>query len=239
MRFIHLDTVGSTQTEARNRLDVGETGPLWVRADSQTDGRGRRGRAWSSPSGNLFATALLPTTLDAARSALVGFAAALAIADTLETYGIRSGVTLKWPNDVLIGGAKISGILIEREGSHLLVGIGMNLVSHPSDTPYPATDLLSEMTDEDLQADEPMFTGPEAVLATLSAHLMGWIDRLERDGFSPLREAWLAKAHRLGEAVSVNGLTGTLSGMGPDGSLELVLPDGAKTRVHAGDVSFG
>lgn len=239
MQFIHLDSVGSTQDEARTLYLSGERGPLWVRADIQTKGRGRRDRQWVSRTGNLFATLLLPNSSDPSQSALHGFTASLAIADTLAAYEPEQPVTLKWPNDVLVGGAKISGLLIERQAEALLIGIGINLVSHPNDTPYPATHLLQTMRSDALDGSEPLFTGAEAVLALLSHHVMRRIETLGQDGFEPIRKDWLSRAHHLGKTVTVNGLTGTFTDLAPDGALCLILPDGTQARVHAGDVAFG
>lgn len=239
MQFIHRDSVGSTQDEARALYKSGERGPLWVRADVQTQGRGRRDRVWASASGNLFATLLLPNSTDPSQSALHGFAASLAIADTLAAYDPRQPITLKWPNDVMIGGAKISGLLIEREPEALLIGIGINLVSHPADTPYPATHVLAEMRPETLADPEPLFTGAEAFLALLSSRVIQRVETLRSQGFDPIRKDWLARAHHLGKIVTVNGLTGTFTDLAPDGALCLILPDGTESRVHAGDVAFG
>ncbi|MGJ8559491.1 MAG: biotin--[acetyl-CoA-carboxylase] ligase [Litorimonas sp.] len=239
MQFIHLDSVGSTQDEARTLYTSGERGPLWVRADTQTQGRGRRDRTWSSVSGNLFATLLLPNSTDPSQSALHGFAASLAIADTLRTYDPQRPVTLKWPNDAMIGGAKISGLLIEREAEALLIGIGINLISHPNNTLYPATHLLQEMKPETLVAAEPLFTGPESVLALLSSHVLQRVETLRTEGFDPIRKDWLVHAHHLGKSVTVNGLTGVFTDLAQDGALCLILPDGTESRVHAGDVAFG
>jgi len=239
LQFIHLDSVGSTQDEARALYKSGERGPVWVRADVQTQGRGRRDRKWVSRAGNLSATLLLPNATDPSQSALHGFAASLAIADTLATYDAVLPVTLKWPNDVLVGGAKISGLLIEREPEALLIGIGINLVSNPADTPYPATHLLDIMRPEILDKAEPPFTGAEAILSLLSSHVMRRIETLREQGFDPIRKDWLARAHHLGKTVVVNGLTGTFTNLAPDGALCLTLPDGTESRVHAGDVAFG
>lgn len=139
----------------------------------------------------------------------------------------------------MIGGAKISGLLIEREAEALLIGIGVNLISHPDDTPYPATHLLQEMNPETLAGSEPLYTGAEAVLALLSSHVMHRIETLRTQGFDPIRKDWLARAHHLEKTVVVNGLTGTFVDLAPDGALCLVLADGTERRVHAGDVAFG
>lgn len=223
----------------RTLYQQGERGPLWVRADRQTSGRGRRDRKWVSVTGNLYATLLLPNNLPPAESALHGFAASLAIAKTLDDYRPTQPVTLKWPNDVLIDGAKVSGLLVEREPEALLIGIGINLVSHPDDLPYRATHLVEVMAENDLSGPEPLFTGADGVLAILSTHLMQQVERLRGEGFEAIRTDWLARAHHLGKRVTVNGLSGIFEDLGPDGALCLTLDDGTQTRVHAGDVAFG
>jgi BirA family biotin operon repressor/biotin-[acetyl-CoA-carboxylase] ligase len=139
----------------------------------------------------------------------------------------------------MIGGAKISGLLIEREAESLLFGIGLNLVSHPDDTPYPTTHLRAEMDAEALIEDSPRPINAETVLALLSKNVVQRIETLRRDGFEPIRLDWLACAHHLGKIVTVNGLTGTFTDLAPDGALCLTLADGTTTRVHAGDVAFG
>lgn len=239
MRFIHFGSVGSTQDEARSIYKKGERGPLWIRADEQTKGRGRRDRHWVSKKGNLYTTFLFPSDAQPASAALYGFAASLAIADTLEIYRPRRDITLKWPNDVLVGGAKISGLLIERQAEALLLGIGINLVTNPRDTPYPATNLLAEMHKEDLSGPEPLYTGVEATLALLCSNVSDRFKTLSQSGFEPIRQAWLSRAHHLNKIVQVNGETGFFTDLERDGALCLMRSDGRKIFVHAGDVSFG
>ena len=205
----------------------------------QTKGRGRLQRRWVSDSGNLSATLLYPTSAAPEQGALYGLAAAVAVAETLEAYRPQRPITLKWPNDVLVGGAKISGLLIERETDALLLGVGLNLVGHPRDTPYPATHLVAEMRVDDLAQDEPLFTGSAAVLALLSANVLARFAQLEKDGFGPVRDAWLARAHGLDGTVMVDGRTGRFVSIADNGALILGHTDGTESRVHAGDVSFG
>src|SRR5690606_16714456 len=119
-----------------------ETGPLWISARRQSEGRGRRGRAWESDSGNLAATLLTVTRKAPAEAAQITFIAALAVADLLDAYAPPSLVTIKWPNDVMLAGQKASGILVE-SGAHasgglwLAVGIGVNLAQAPEGTERP------------------------------------------------------------------------------------------------------
>lgn len=192
-----------------------------------------------SETGNLSATLLYPSRAEPPLSALHGFAASLAVAETLEAYNPARPVTLKWPNDVLIGGAKVSGLLIEREAEALLLGIGINLVSHPEDTPYAATHLIAEMRREDLASEEPLFSGAQAVLAVLSANVVRRFEQLAKQGFAPIRKEWEARAHHLGKTVKVADKSGVFQELGEDGALCLRLADGTQTRIHAGDVSFG
>ncbi len=145
IRHIACDSVGSTNSEALARARTGETGPLWITARTQTAGRGRRGRAWTSAPGNLYATLLLRDPSRAVLAPQLSFVAALAVYDAISEFveGERPRIALKWPNDVFCDGAKVAGILIEGEGNPLTVaiGIGINCVHHPDDTEYPATDL--------------------------------------------------------------------------------------------------
>src|SRR3974390_3115925 len=144
--LIACDIVGSTNEEALRRARAGEAGPLWITARTQTAGRGRRGRAWVSEPGNLFATLLLTDPAPPESTPQLSFVAALAVPDALVALApaLAARLALKWPNDVLCDGAKVAGILIEAEGTRPLVvavGIGVNCRHHPAGTDHPATDL--------------------------------------------------------------------------------------------------
>lgn len=232
MRFIDREAVGSTQDEVRRLYEAGERGPLCFRADIQLSGRGRLNRRWASAKGNLFATMLYPTETPAQSAALYGFATAVAMARTIAEFGPTRVINLKWPNDVLVGGAKISGILIEREPEALLIGTGLNLISHPENTPYPATNLL-EVT----YTQAPV--GPSLAGRVLAEQMMAAFKSLESQGFEPIREAWLSLAYRLGETVRVGDVEGIFEDLGLDGALCLRLEDGTRREIHTGDVSFG
>src|SRR5882757_12883 len=146
VRLISLDLVASTNSEALALAGRGECGPLWVVARRQTGGRGRRGRAWVSDTGNLFASLLLTDPAPPPRCPELAFVAALAVHDAvMEVAGsAKADLTIKWPNDLLLNGAKLAGILIEGDGAGaVVVGIGVNCVSHPGDMEYPATDLAA------------------------------------------------------------------------------------------------
>ena len=236
-----FEEIDSTILEARRRADRGEVGPVWLIARRQTAGRGRRGRAWVTIDGNLFATLLFATSRPPQDIALLSFAAGLAIAETLETFGARAPATLKWPNDVLIGGAKASGILLDSgalpggAGAWAALGFGVNLAGAPKAIDQ-ATISLREATAPDTQTPEPL-----EFFAALRPCLEGWFMRLATEGFEPLREAWLARAHGLGQAARViqgaEPITGQLVGLSQRGELELETPNGRRL-ISAGDVYF-
>ncbi len=235
---VHLPEVDSTSKEARRRFEAGEIGPLWIRADRQSAGYGRRGRSWQSPEGNLSATLLLPLEgrLGAEGPAGYGFAAALAIADAAKESGVPpEALTLKWPNDVLLDGGKMAGLLIEmleRGGSRALaLGIGVNLASAPAIPDYRTSAIAGH-------ADAP---SPERFLTRLDKAFFRRLESWRSEGFSCLREAWLASAQGVGERIEVRlpkaTLTGLFEGLGPDGTLRL-LQGGETVTVTAGDVFF-
>jgi len=237
VRIEVFETLDSTNEEAKRRALAGETGPLWIIARSQSAGRGRRGRAWTSQTGNLFATGLFKLDASPARAAQLSFAAALAVGDLAASVIDPALVRLKWPNDVLIAGRKVSGILLE-SGAHfqgglwLAVGIGVNLAHHPEDAERPATDFTvhgASLT-------------PEAACKTLAERFDHWRAAWDRDGFAPLREAWIARAWGLGErcVARLNDETveGVFADLAEDGSLRLDLKDGGRRLISAGDVFF-
>jgi BirA family transcriptional regulator, biotin operon repressor / biotin---[acetyl-CoA-carboxylase] ligase len=203
-----------------------------IRADRQTAGRGRRGRNWSSPQGNLYASILLRPQRPASEAAALGFAAVMAIGDVAEAL-LPPGALVqhKWPNDLLIGGSKASGILLEAQPGFVVLGIGVNIASHPADTPYPATDLVAA-------GAAPI--APQALLGRLLTTFAPLYDNWERGGFASLLPAWRSRAAGLGETIEVRlereTLTGTFRDLEPDGTLRLALSDGTERRIAAGDV---
>ena len=238
-----LDRTDSTNAEARRRADAGETGPLWIVARRQTDGRGRRGRSWESQDGNLFATLMQLTRKSPAEAAQVTFVAALAIADLLDAWAPASLVTIKWPNDVMLAGQKASGVLVE-SGVHesgglwLAVGIGINLVSAPEGTERPATALAHH-----LRGDAASPPSIEVAAAKLAEAFNVWMTRWETLGFQPILDAWRARTAGLdGPAVARLGretIEGRAEGVAADGALKLRLADGSLRLISAGDVFFG
>ncbi|PHS28046.1 MAG: biotin--[acetyl-CoA-carboxylase] ligase [Robiginitomaculum sp.] len=235
----HYSTLDSTNEEAKRRGTAGETGPLWIITDHQTHGRGRRSRHWQSPAGNLAATGLYHWAGPLLRSAQLGFAAALAATDTLSSF-VRDpdALTIKWPNDILLNGAKIAGILLEsgasRHGGHwIAVGIGINLAKAPDDLPYPATALGDHLKKG---REVP---SPEAVLSKLIDAFERWRTELQHEGFAPLRTAWLSRAHGLGRPLSTSaGETGVFEDLSKEGALVLRQNTGRSIEISAGEVFF-
>ena len=239
--LVALESIDSTNAEARRRAEAGAPDGTVVWALTQTAGRGRRGRTWQSPPGNLYVSFLLRPELDAAEAARLTFLAAVALGDALAgLVPPLASIAHKWPNDVLVQGRKCAGILIESStagGDYvdwLVIGVGVNLVSHPEDAEFPATDLAFEGAGE---------VTPEAALGAYARHLLRWIDRWQDGGFVPVRAAWLARAWRIGEPIRVRLEARTLHGrfdrLDDDGALILRHDDGSRSRVEAGAVFAG
>ena len=238
-----FDELESTNAEARRLAETGEGGPLWIAARRQTAGRGRRGRAWESAPGNLAATLLAVTELPPAEAAQLSFVTALAVADLACAFVPDDLVRLKWPNDVLVDGAKVSGILIEsgpqsNGGLWLAIGVGINLSQAPQDLPYPATALAAH-----LRADAATPT-PEAALARLAGLMAARVDQWRDEGFAAVRRDWLGRAAGMGQPCTArmgdgSAVTGVAEGLDIDGALLLRMDDGQVRRIAAGDVFFG
>ena len=209
-RLVLYDTVGSTNDEAKRLAHAGAEEGTLVWALEQTVGRGRRGRSWASPPGNLYASLILRPRCPVDRAAQLGFVAALAIGDSLgATCPMLDRLSYKWPNDVLFRGRKIAGILLESElgeGDALgfvVVGVGINLVSSPRDTAFPATSIA----EEDLG-----IVSPGAALERFARHFQAWAEQWREKGFGPVRAAWRSHAAALGEPIRVHLEPATLHG---------------------------
>ncbi|MGF1446588.1 MAG: biotin--[acetyl-CoA-carboxylase] ligase [Pikeienuella sp.] len=200
-RRLVLERVDSTNAEAQRRAACGEPGPLWILAHQQTAGRGRQGRDWAQPPGNLAATLLMRPLLTAEQAAQLSFAACLAVADLLASLAPRARVTLKWPNDPLLNGRKVAGILLESASRQtrldwLAIGIGVNLAAAPPLPQRPGAPVATSVVGEGGH-----LIAPEAALDRLAPRLEHWIARHATEGFGPLRSAWLGRAEGLGRRI--------------------------------------
>ncbi len=231
-----LPEVDSTNAEALRR--AGENaGPVWIMALRQTAGRGRRGRAWTDPPGNFAATLGMRLSEPPGRMALRSFTAALALAEALETLtGMAGSLALKWPNDVLLNGGKLSGILLETgPNGFLALGIGVNLVSAPPGGDGAAFAPVSLLGETGLRVL------PEQLLDALAPAFAGWEERLTSQGFAPVRAAFLARAVRVGQPVAARTVTETREGIfetiDETGALVLATAAG-RVAIPAADIYF-
>lgn len=235
-RLAAYDTIGSTNDEAKRLAREGEAEGLIVCAKAQTAGRGRRGRNWASPPGNLYSSTLLRPNCRAGTAAQLGFVAALGVGGAIGELAPEIGLLCKWPNDLLANGKKVSGILLETEmiagdiPDFVVLGVGVNLASSPSDTPYPATSLAAEGAPEIV---------PLTMISVFARHFAKWLARWREEGFAPIRQAWLARASGLGEPVQVRLERDTLEGrfldLDGDGALLLGVAGGSR-RIAAGEI---
>lgn len=237
-----LPTVDSTNAHAI-RLAPQVAGPVWVLAHEQTAGRGRRARAWASPKGNFYATLLTFPREAPEQVALRSFAAAVALREAfVAVTGLPDAFALKWPNDVLLNGGKVAGILLESAGgaggvSHLCVGIGVNLISAPD----PASVEAGAVRPVSVLSETGLRVTPERFLDALAPAYAAWEARLVAHGFGPLRAEWLAHAARLGEAIRARTGDTTRDGVfetiDATGALILRQPQGP-VAIPAAEVFF-
>lgn len=251
VRLVSFPEVGSTNAVAMERLQAGDRGPLWVVSSRQTCGKGRRGNSWATPEGNLAASLLLSVPTEPVTTATLGFVAGLALTDALavvcgapagaapgtpgeEPHGFR----LKWPNDVLYGGAKVAGILLESRvgegGAAVVIGIGVNVAAAPDGLSYPVAAL----------ADIDASVTAERLFEALAE---AWTERYEMwassPGFARMRETWLRRASGIGSEIAVSRgddvVRGVFETVDEDGQLVLRTDDGRQERIAAGEVHFG
>jgi BirA family transcriptional regulator, biotin operon repressor / biotin---[acetyl-CoA-carboxylase] ligase len=235
-----FDEIDSTLLEARRRAERGEVGPVWLIAGRQTAGRGRRGRAWASLEGNLLATYLFATSRAPAHVALLGFAAGVAIAETIDDFIGLGRTSLKWPNDVMIDGAKAAGILLDSGSlgagaAWAALAFGVNLAAAPQGLDQLTTSLRAVLPPDALSPD------PIEFLTRVRPRLVAWAARIDAEGFEPLRAEWLRRAHGLGQSARVlqgdQSLEGRIAGLSPRGELELDTAAGRRL-IAAGDIFF-
>jgi len=247
------DSVGSTNALALDHARAGDPGKLWVVSKKQESGRGRRGRVWATPEGNLAATLLLVPVGELRLAATLGFVAGLALADALDAVVPKGRIAvavdgasqgrnrfeLKWPNDVLASGAKLAGILLESamlEGGRfaVAVGIGVNVVAYPEDLPYPATSLQALGAECDA---ETLFL---ALSDAWNENARMWDDGR---GLDAIRKRWLGRAAGLGGEVAVridgNVVRGVFETIDEDCRFVIRDDAGSVLTIAAGDVHFG
>ena len=242
-RHLALDTVQSTNLECLEQARQGEPGGLWVTASRQSAGKGSRGRGWVSDEGNLYASLLLTEPGATAGLHTLTFVASLAIRDCLLALsgGGLARVTLKWPNDVLVNGGKIAGVLLESHvldgRRHVIIGIGINVAHHPAETLYPATSLRDERMAVSL--DELL----QHLARAMAARLAQWKGG---EGIAEVRADWLAAAQGIGEMIEIRMpasggekvLAGRFEGIDENGLLILAGAGGRRERISVADIFF-
>ena len=204
---------------------------LWLRAERQTGGRGRQGREWHSPPGNFYASTIVRLRPDDPPAPTLALVAAVALHEVASVFAGETRVEIKWPNDLLVAGAKLSGILLERLDDAVVVGFGVNLAEHPDQTARPATSFAA-------LGGAP---GAEPFLEALAESFARWLALWRDEGLAPIRLRWLAAAHPCGTALSTHTASGAwvegvFDGLDESGALRLRLADGTAQVIHAGDV---
>ncbi|MFN3663623.1 biotin--[acetyl-CoA-carboxylase] ligase [Yoonia sp.] len=236
---IVLDEVDSTMAEAARRApDIGQ--PTWIMAHAQTAARGRRGKVWHTPAGNLNATLIFKPDATAAEAARRSFLAANALFAALAIYVPAEKLALKWPNDVLLSGGKVAGILLESSGQGpyidwLSIGIGVNLRHVPQNVPDASFAPTSLMAAGGWEVE------PGDFLATLADAYATQEAKLKELGFARIRQDWLRHAARLGEMITARTMREEISGVfdsiDEDGNLVLITGTGPRA-ISAADVFF-
>jgi BirA family transcriptional regulator, biotin operon repressor / biotin---[acetyl-CoA-carboxylase] ligase len=242
-RLIDEAVTGSTSDDARKALETGDPGLLWVVAETQTQGRGRHGRAWDSPKGNLFASLLLVDPCEMRFAAQFGYLVGLSLHEAICDHAadVADTLRLKWPNDLLFGKAKVAGILLEGQRapggkSAIIVGIGVNVVHAPDGMPYPT----ARIHDFAPQIDRAMLF--EGLSRRLALRYTQWRAALNMPGMlARLRDEWIMRAAGLDQTVTIRlpsgPREGIFTGLDNEGRLLLATQSGIET-IDAGDLYF-
>jgi BirA family biotin operon repressor/biotin-[acetyl-CoA-carboxylase] ligase len=223
---------GSTNADLLEAARAGAPDGVWLRADRQSGGKGRMGRAWESPAGNFYGSHLVRLQPHDPPAPSLAFVAAVALCEVLMAQAPLIPFTIKWPNDILIGPAKLCGILLERTEDAVVIGIGVNLAHHPEGLPRAVTSLAA-------QGVTPL--SPAAFLGDLAPHFAHWLAVWRSEGMAAVTRRWEALAHPRGTPLTVSlpdgtQLEGAFDGLSADGALCLSLADGGIRAIHAGDV---
>lgn len=235
-RIETVSETGSTNADLLARLAAGEqvAEGHWLVADRQSAGRGRQGRRWLDAPGNFMGSTVVALSPHDPSPASLSFSVALAIYEAvLPRLADPRALQLKWPNDLLLNGTKFCGVLIEREGGHAVIGVGVNLAAAP---------VLPDRTVQSLSAQGPA-PARDAFAQDLARSFDVELGRWRQFGLEPLFARWLAAAHPLGSPLAVHDgdgarISGTFAGLAPDGALRLSLADGSVRVIHAGDVTL-
>ena len=235
--FLSID---STNKEAIRQIEAGEgSDGLWVLSNAQTGGRGRRGRKWVSKPGNIYCSLIYETSKDTYTSSQLSFVTSLAVRDTISLFADDGyAVKCKWPNDVLVNGQKISGILLETytepmSGSNfVIIGIGINIENHPDIAAYPVTHLNKHSREHVSSID---------AFTILADKMPYWIAVWQKEGFEAIRRNWLENCKGFGEQLTVKlpdkEIVGRFIDLNGDGALKLDM--GGETKlIHSGEVFF-
>jgi len=231
-----LKEAGSTNAELVARLNGGERVPEghWIVADRQTAGRGRLGREWLDGAGNFMGSTVVHLAPGDPAAPTLALVAGLALAETVSEF-LPAGVhaMLKWPNDLLVNAAKLCGVLLERVGDAVVVGIGVNLACAPKLPERPTAAL----------ADFGPAPGRDAFADAVASRFSAELDRWRAHGLAPMLARWQAVAHPVGTPLTVQRtgdelLEGTFAGLSADGALQLRLGDGTTQTINSGEVNF-
>nr|WP_199860265.1 biotin--[acetyl-CoA-carboxylase] ligase [Sphingomonas sp. CFBP 8760] len=223
---------GSTNADLLSLAQAGVAEGYWLQAECQLNGRGRQGRHWVSPIGNFYASTLVRVRPGDPPAATLALLAAVALEETIGIFlADRTVMTLKWPNDLLLDDAKLSGILLERIDDAVVIGIGVNLAHYP-DLPDRATTSL---------AAHGVNVLPSTLGEVLADSMARWLVRWRSEGLVPVRARWLARAHPAGTALTARlpdggRIDGLFDGLDADGALLLRLASGERRIIHAADV---
>jgi len=218
---------GSTNADLLAEARSGAPEGIWLRAEAQSGGRGRAGRTWLSPPGNLYASTIVRLHAGEPEAATLALVAAVALEETASAYVGAGRVQLKWPNDLMAGPAKIAGILLERADDAVVIGFGVNLAHHPEKLERPTASLAG------LGHAVP---DPGGFLIDLAEAFARWIGRWRGEGLAPVRARWLERAHPIGSALAANGEEGLFEGLDAEGALLLRRVGGRIETIRAGDV---
>lgn len=233
--FLSID---STNKEAKRKIEAGAKSGLWISADEQTAGRGRGGREWISKPGNLYCSLIYNVGKDLKTAAQLSFVTSLAVRETVAGLLKGADVKCKWPNDVMVEGKKICGILLEThtgtgaQSNFIIIGIGINIEHHPDLTLYQASH-INEQTDNNYS--------PDAVFNRLIQSMARWLDTWQKEGFLTVRAEWLNHSIGLGETITVRmaaeELVGRFVDLDSGGALKLDI-NGEMKLIHSGDIFF-